>query len=577
MVREKFLHSFARKRLEDNGLKFYQNGKRILTPVNSNFYDTDKRWEYGRFTSHLTKGILDSSDFIKTDDVRKIRSYEELVNKTGLMISSRGVTNQRFPGQRAEYYLCMADTFKRDLGEIPRGHNIEVNFPQRKARLIGSNSSTNWIVYKKNPPAGKGYYGRKGFFYEDEVSYEDTMTDFLDLEVETSSEPTYIKEILVGMSSEDGRIVTMPEENFNPIIFICGKRRMGKTFLHYRLLGNFYHKWEKKCIDLIDIAHEAETHSTEWKQKLFINQLNMIGEETRPLPLVYLTPSTNTLKEVPLSDEVGFKITLPYEDVIFDYENVFRGNPKLDFDFVKTAVYFQNMLFDEEGNRKQDGLVKCSNPRQAKEYISNYLLENAERYNIKNPEGVTSKIVNAWQYLYNSKMLDISSDETAKWTIEFENQRKEKYNSWIACLISDLVPTINISDLRWSPLYPFYMKYILEDIYKNQTQNPLFTRNKTEIFLFLNEVSTAVYDEITKKFTVVSDVLDMIIRESGPNRIGVVFGTQFLDQVSDFSYIICFYKVKFWITPEHIFIIKYYIFIRECNFKTNLITQRNFF
>jgi len=306
-----------------------------------------------------------------------------------------------------------------------------------------------------------------------------------------------------------------------------------KTFLHYRLLGNFYHKWRKKCIDLIDIAGEAPNHCLEWKQKQFLDKLALIGEQTRALPIVYLTPSTNTLKVVPFDDEIGVRVSLPFDEIIFDYKNIFKGDESLEF--VKTFTYFQNMLFDDDGNRREDGLAKCRDIKEMKQFVNDYVTRNAVVQNIKNPEGVVSKIINTLQYLYNQKILDVSINEKAKWEVEFPNGEKEKYNPWIACLISDVIASINISDLVSNPVYPPYMKYILDDLFKHQTQDQLFLKNKWELFIFLNEVSSAVYDVATKSFTPVSDILDRIIRESGPHRIGVVFGTQFLNQVSPFA------------------------------------------
>jgi len=141
-----------------------------------------------------------------------------------------------------------------------------------------------------------------------------------------------IDEIVVGIDLDTGKIVTIPEETFNPKIFICGKTRQGKTMLHYSLMDNVYHKWQKKCIDLIDISHEAEEHCLEWSQDKFINEHKIIGQETRALPLVILTPSTTTTKHIPLDDEVGYKITLSFEDIIYDYENIFRGNKYIEFE-----------------------------------------------------------------------------------------------------------------------------------------------------------------------------------------------------------------------------------------------------
>ena len=61
-----------------------------------------------------------------------------------------------------------------------------------------------------------------------------------------------------------------------------------------------------------------------------------------------------------------------------------------------------------------------------------------------------------------------------------------------------------------------------------KTENELFLKNKSEVFFFIDEL-TSIVDN--KNSTVMNDTFEMIVRESGPNRIGVVFGTQFIDKI----------------------------------------------
>ena len=520
MAHEKFAHSFARFRLEQNNLKIYHGDKQILTPINPSGHDSYTRWRYDDFTTEIIKGRPFTVGEQKS---RLLRNYEELIYKTGLMISSRRPTLLRFYGQKVEYYLSMLDTFKRDIGEIPRGHKVELDVQNNRVRLLGPNSLGNWFVYRKSPPAGQGVYGRKDFFYKRLPIFEELLKDSTNFEEVEVPERIPVKEIVVGTCLDSGRLVTIPEENFNPIIFICGKRRMGKTFLHYRFLGNFYHKWNKKCIDMIDIAHESETHSLEWKKPLFNNQLAMINEQTRALPLVYLTPKTNTLKTVPLEDEVGFQITMPFKEWILDYENILKGNTSWEFKL--TAVYLRNRLYDDEGNIKKDGLINCSTLKEMNKLVTEGIP--------KKLTGVKDKIKNVMKDIYTAKILDISTGHKAKWTVEFQDGSKEEHYPWDACLIADLVPVIITSNLRTHEhFYPHYMKYIAEDIYKMQTENDLFLRNKSEIFFFFNEL-TSIVDGSKGNETVMNETFEKIVRESGPNRIGVIFGTQFIDRVPD--------------------------------------------
>lgn len=395
MVFQKFSHSFARYRLEQNNLKIYHGNKRILTPVKKNT-NAEEKWEYGPFVTQIVKGRP-----LTTTQERKIRimrNYEEFVNKTNLMVSSRKPRVTKFSGQKVEYYTTLSSVFKRDVGEIPKKHFIEVDFKNNKARIIGPNSLGVWITYRNTPPANSGYYQRHGFFYQQDPEFNDLyskMMNYPDVEV---PEFIPIKEIVIGTCLDSGRLVALPEENFNPVIFICGKRRMGKTWLHYSLLDNYYHKLNKKCIDMIDIAHESETHCLEWKQQQFINQLKTIGETTRALPMVYLVPKTNTLKTVPLSEEVGFEITMPFKEWVLDYENILRGSKTWEFE--KTATYFRNLLYDDFGKLKSDGLIKCKELKAMNDLVDEDIP--------KKLTGVKDKIKNVMKDIYTSKILELN-------------------------------------------------------------------------------------------------------------------------------------------------------------------------
>ncbi|MEK0371023.1 MAG: hypothetical protein QQN55_07710 [Nitrosopumilus sp.] len=519
MAREKFQHSFARKRLADNGLKFYHNGKRILTPINSNFSDTDNRWDYGEMISEITKGVSFMPEL--KNKSRLMKSYEELLYKTGLMISTRTPTSQRFSNQKVEYYLCMQNDLKKDFGSIPRGHKVEVNFSNRNARIVGGNSVPRWIVFQKKPPAGLGYYARDTF-YGYQPSSDELVGEMFNVDAQPQEDVKIkITEIICGTSLEDGRIVTMPELNFNPIIGILGIRRSGKTIFETRLVSNYYHKQNKKCIYMGDPLREMDTHCLEWNKPFFINRLALIGEKTRADPLVFLHPQTNTLQNIMCEDEVGFRITLPFKELIQDYENVLKG--KETWEFKHTVVYFRNLLYDDDGNIKKDGLISCKNIRDIKNLVEKEIPPKLT--------GVKDKIVNVMQDILNSKILDLSSNINAKWNVEFPNKEKKFYYPWTSCLLADIIPVIVTSDIRKHFFYPQYMKFIMDDIFKNQTENKLFQMNESEIFMIFPEL-TSIID--SKNPTVANDTFNQIVRESGPARIGVIYDTQDIDLVPKF-------------------------------------------
>ena len=105
----------------------------------------------------------------------------------------------------------------------------------------------------------------------------------------------------------------------------------------------------------------------------------------------------------------------------------------------------------------------------------------------KTPSGVIPKILNVLKDIDNSKILDVSNNADAKWTVEFPDGHMEKYYPWSACIVSDLVPSIVTHDLKnHHPEYhPQYSNFILKDLFTNQNDNEYFVKNKIELFIFL--------------------------------------------------------------------------------------------
>ena len=303
MPRPKFIHSFARYRLEQNGIKLHHKNKRILEPVSHQTIETYNLWQYPEFETYLIKGrpLLDKEDYSEN---KVARSHEELTYETGLVVASRKPRVLRFKGQKTEYYLTRESPSIKPIVEIPRGHYVEFNEEEDAVMLIGPNSNPEWILYKQKKEGGLGRYGWKGETYEKQESYEELMADYLPEQIEKVEEKIYIKkDIAIGVGLDGyfkGKVVCIPEENFNPLIFVVGVRRSGKSLILTRLLDQIYHKWTKKCIVMDDPMREMDSHCLEWgqNQDLFINKLGLIGEKTRALPLVFLHPFTKSLKDL---------------------------------------------------------------------------------------------------------------------------------------------------------------------------------------------------------------------------------------------------------------------------------------
>jgi len=400
---------------------------------------------------------------------------------------------------------------------MPNEHYIEIDMENDRVRLIGINSFPYWFIYKKTSVGG---YGREGLL-PSELSFEELMRDSTNFPDEDIPDKIPIDELIVGTCLDTGRLVTVPQQNFNPIWGIFGIRRSGKSWTLNRLLDLIYHKWNKKCIVMDDPMKEMDEHCLEWKNQTFIEQLAQIGESSRSLPLVFLHPKTNTLKNIMCKGVVGFEIVLSFKELMLDHENFLKG--KESWEMVKSGVYMRNMVFDDFGKIREEGLISCKDIRDIKKLVGQEIPEKLS--------GVKDKIINVMQDILNSKILDISNDVGPYWEVESVDGSTNNLFPWNACLFSDIIPVIVTSDVRKHFFYPQYMKFIMDSIFKNQTDNELFIKNNSEIFLFFDEV-TSVVDSNSP--TVANQIFEKIVRESGPARIGVVYATQDVDLVPKF-------------------------------------------
>ena len=543
-MRTKHRYSFATQRLLDkNGeplFKIFKDGKRILKYKLPRF----PYWDIKPVDTRIRIGQpLFKGEITKT---KTIDNYDDLLHY-GIMISKRSPRYQRFFGQKIEYYLTKRSTLKPDIGDIPEGHSIEINPQTREFRLVNNirGFASEWF----NPfPRKQGqYYGSKSVFDSTAFDYRDTMKKYLNI-TEEERYSDYIEEIVLGIS-DDGRLICIREEKENPTIGIVGHKRFGKSLIAHRIMDNVYWKWHKKIIQLNDILKETDSYCQTWNPITKFSNIQLINEHSIPLPMVYLHPKTQTLRNLIAPEETGFETYISYQDFILNYNDILKGRD--DLTLVKSGIYFRNLLYDKNGKIDPEGLYYAKNYAEQEAIILKKMFRKGEDLDEekqrKIPEGVVPKILEVLKYMDNAKILDISNDAKAKWNVQFPDGHKEQYYAWTACIIADLVPSIVTDNLSTShsEFHPQISNFILKDLFKNQTENPYFDENKIELFMFFDEILSLVNSLIAV------ETFKRIIRESGHKLIAFTYCTQSWKEIPEFirsqtDYIIAFNQTKNW-------------------------------
>jgi len=525
MVITPYKHSYATQKLLDNKIKIFINKKQILQyPLK------EINWDFPKLETTLTIGNTLSSGGHK---FKIIESYEDLIG-LGFQITIKKTSGKFFKGQRVQYLIVKRNSTMYDVGLIPRGHYIEYDIVERKIRIRGKNCDGKWVLMQKKrdmqPYSTQVNPFDSGKFMD---TYQEFMKRYNNMPMEEDDEIITIPELAAGIS-EDNKLVCIPDDKDMPVIAYLGMRGYGKSMGMHGLADRIFHKWNKSIIWANDVLRESGTWCLPWNNTNFINQLERIGESTQPLPMVYLHPSTRDLKFL-MNNETSFKISLPFKEAMSEYHLFLQG--KKDWELEKSGTYFRNLLLNDDGDVREDGLLNCKSFDEMKSLIlkqeekeiqedvkGQLVVRKYTGYVIEN-EKVRYKLMNVLKDICNTQIFDITNGIHPKWTIELPDG-KHIYHPWIACLIAGLVPSIVTSDLRNKEFYPQYIRFVFNDIFKFQTEDEIAFKNKSELYIFVDEIAGIVND-ITK------EILSRMVREGRPARIGFAYASQNIDKVPD--------------------------------------------
>lgn len=312
----------------------------------------------------------------------------------------------------------------------------------------------------------------------------------------------FIEDIPI-MITQDGNLLCIPNTDEVKHIGMTGMTGTCKSIFINALLSWDYWLIKRKCINLNDF--QKETFEWGMATESYINILDKINAVPCPTPLVYVFPSTRTLRtETKDKRFPSLKITLPLEEVIKNVENYHS----LD----KSKVYLGNLM---------EELITCNSIGEIRSVFD----ENIPEKHVM----MKYKLMNIFESLFNNNMINVSVPEAPAFLEVSSKENKEYYNLSINTLIrAGFVPSVQTSDLRNHEFFSAYISFIVESLYRNQYEDSYFKKESISLFV----------DEIDKLWqghngNLVKTSLNLIGTNGRTARIGLRWSTQHYEKVPD--------------------------------------------
>jgi len=509
-------YGYANQVLDERSIKLFQGDKRILEQRHKFRFDNLKRPNTKIFTTKLA--AYPERDLMQV-------GYSELLDygfKIAMKYKPYIGVDQRI---NVEYYLIKVSSQATDYGGIPPDHKITFDRNDAAIRIEGPNvpgfigqwhSIRSYYLTEKIQSAPRALSGV--------VAESDAIMSQLSGTLQRTQELALdIPEIPVMITST-GDLICIPKENDPPTIACVGRRGEGKSFLLHRLLDMFHWRWGTSNIIMNDITGETARWSKPWQKGTTfaakaMNDLSMYDEHTLPLPIVYLHPERSPKipeKEMYHPYKSGVKISLPFKEVIKDFDTTLRGHK--NWELGKSGRWFRNIV-----RKFPDEMIIGDFEvfiQQVKDALNQMRTENEDV-----PDGVQAKIISILRDFYNANFLDVSNGLASTWKVDSDLEKWESY-PWLVLMKYKLIPSLLTLYIRNKEWFPQYFRFINDTIMDNQTQSPLF--KETVIMEFIDELTGITSRDVVNA---ASETIERTFAEGRNMRIGAVYATQNYEKV----------------------------------------------
>ena len=416
---------------------------------------------------------------------QSIKTIEEL-EKLGFSLISMPCQFPWRSGQRVQLYLAKKPKSLTHvvLNSIPLSHIIKYDVQYGFIQLIGPNAFYGGLSRVINIKSGIQGMQPKGTIIEiDEI-------------------PLLI--------TKDNELVCLPKSHDTYVNGIVGERRKGKSVSLHRLLNEYHHNWKEFCMVVNDVELETGLWCKLWKgDSIFLTRLKKINQYTCSVPLVYLQPIEKSVTNVMRGETSGHMVSLGFQDIMNNWEAVFEGGIK---DMGKSLEYMKGLMYDNNGDAKPDGLLFCKDMDEIQ-----FVIENAD---FGKATGMKLKMQNYIRNIFQSNVMNVNTGIPSKWKAVYDSGKEIVDYPWTLLMLNNTIPVFQSSKLRGTPFHYIWMRKLLESTYYNQKKNPLFFDGSLRVNLFIDEIEDLLKNSTT------SNILNTIVKESGPANIGVTWVAQ---------------------------------------------------
>lgn len=485
--------------LKKRGIKIFKGGQQIL--------DQPSTEEYPQSSTKLQLGehLISEDEYELTEiSYAKLREFNIMINRI--------LQNKPFTTKIETFYSLAYDASQADdNGAIPRDHRLIYDSFTRCVRLWGprvKGGKTPWLSIDR--PVEQPTRNKTPEYQLNKFS-SSLSSRFPSGAVQKKTQFMTIPEVAIGISSH-GELVCLPKYDDGVRIAVVGQTGFGKTFLLHRLQDQFIEKDYAIPFCMNDVKLETETYTKTWddtkaKERKFIEKLKMIGEVSKPEPIVFLSLVSDRYDEnrhLILPREYGFSMSLPYKELM---KNIKAFSPFYKLE--KSEKFLQNLV--------ERGLLDCKNFGDIEAFIDRNTQKKKQDGDL--PMSSAKAILSFLRSIDRINILDISNHEDSKFLIEMPDGTKQANYPWIITMIAGLPTVLCTQHIVKEDYDAVFMNFVIKTIFDERRSNPLLA-GKT-IVIFGDELSFLLRKRESY------ELIDEVIRIGRADGVGMVISVQY--------------------------------------------------
>lgn len=311
-----------------------------------------------------------------------------------------------------------------------------------------------------------------------------------------------IIEDLPILITRDGTVVCIPKLKEMGLITYVGLTGMGKTLAAGGGLDEIYWNWG----DNLSIMNDSQDETFQWSEPndvdAFVSMVKKINLKPKPLPIVYLFPSSDEFikQEENVKNKDSIIISIPFSDVINNIEK-----------YVPNLGESKKYLLE-----RRDELLKVET---TEELFS--LIDSIDNGTSKGLKDVVKKLTAGFSNLIQEGILNISNPSIPSYLKT--NMDEKLHNPFVAIMKCECVPSFVTSDLYTQKYKDAILSYYIDELYYECSQGELKGKR---VWLYFDELTWVVHSDPRKTSPETESSLSNIASRGRNNGISLVYATQ---------------------------------------------------